>query len=190
MERKQSTHAPQGAMTLVLSSCILGFLFLITWYQFSREARVMINQTIVEDVQRLKKIFDTIHKECGIIDFDHEKNYIDFLTVKSFVGSQVGAMNLSNPEQWHGPYAQENLTVQAKLYEIVRTKHGYYIVPGNGVKLANGKIVGKDIVINQQTDIDSLVNDSEGLEFEGKALVAPVQAGKKVFVADIIQPDE
>jgi len=176
--------------TLITSSCILGFLFLVTWYQFSHETRVIINQTIIEDVSRLKVIFDTINKECGIADFNHEKNYIDFLTVRSFVSSEIGSMNLINPERWRGPYVQDNLTIQSKVYEIVLTKNGYYIVPGTGVRLSNGKIMGKDIIITPTTDLDALVNEKEGLEYKGKSLVAPIVMEKKVLVADITQADE
>ena len=140
-------------IVLVSSSLIAG-LFFLTWYQFKKEARVVINQVIMEHIAQLKTIFDRIDTECGILGFDHDKNYIDFLTVTSFVSSEIGAMNLISPEKWQGPYVHDNLTVQTKKYEIVRTKNGYYIVPGTGVQLSNGKIMGKDVVITPTTDIE------------------------------------
>ncbi len=190
VEKKHSDLAISSKTTLIISSGVLAFLFIITWYQFSHETKIIINQKIIEDVSHLKSIFDTINKECGIQDFMHEKNYIDFLTVKNFVSSEVGSMNLMVPEKWSGPYLQSNLTLQSKVYEIVRTKNGYYIVPGTGVRLANGKVMGKDIIITPATDMDSLVNEKEGLEYKGRALVAPLPIEKKIMVADITQADE
>ena len=94
------------------------------------------------------------------------------------------------PEKWAGPYLQENPTVQSKVYEIVLTKNGYYIVPGTGVRLANGKIMGKDIVLTPQTDIDQVINEKSGLEYKGKPLVVPIEMQKKILVADIVESDE
>ncbi len=177
-------------LVILISSALLTGLFFLTWYQFTKEARIIINQVIVGDITQLKAIFDKIDTECGILGFDHEKNYIDFLTVKSFVSSEVGAMNLIMPEKWQGPYVQDNPTIQSKKYEIVLTKKGYYIVPGTGVQLSNGKIMGKDIIITSTTDIDELINEQDGLHYQGKALFAPVVMHKRVLTADIEQEDE
>jgi hypothetical protein len=178
------------SLGILISSALLTGLFFITWYQFTKEARIIINQVIADDVIRLKAIFDRIDTECGIQNFDHERNYIDFLTVKSFVSSEIGALNLITPEKWQGPYVQDNPTIQSKKYEIVLTKNGYYIVPGTGVQLSNGKVMGKDIIITPATNIDEFVNEEHGLYYKGKALVAPVKMHKKVLTADIEQEDE
>jgi hypothetical protein len=178
------------SLVILISSALLTGLFFLTWYQFTKEARVIINQVIVADITQLKAIFDRIDTECGILGFDHERNYIDFLTVKSFVSSEVGAMNLIAPEKWQGPYVQDNPTVQSKKYEIIRTKKGYYIVPGTGVQLSNGKVMGKDITITSATDIETLATQVDGLNYQGKALVAPVKMHNKALVANIEQEDE
>jgi len=178
------------SLVILISSALLTGLFFLTWYQFTKEARVIINQVIVADITQLKAIFDRIDTECGILGFDHEKNYIDFLTVKSFVSSEIGAMNLIAPEKWQGPYVQDNPNIQSKKYEIVLTKKGYYIVPGTGVQLSNGKVMGKDIIITSATDIDTLVAQEEGLNYQSKALIAPITMHKRVLVADIEQEDE
>lgn len=167
-----------------VSTTLLTGLFFLTWYQFSKEARVIINKVVLADISQLKEIFDKIDTDCGILGFDHEKNYIDFLTVKSFVSSEIGAMNLIAPEKWQGPYVQDNPSIQSKKYEIVLTKNGYYIVPGTGVQLSNGKIMGKDIVITPSTDIDKLVAQADGLQYQGKSLIAPLKTHKKLLAAD------
>lgn len=178
------------SLMILVSSALLTGLFFLTWYQFTKEARIIINKVIVDDITQLKAIFERIDAECGILEFDHEKNYIDFLTVKSFVSSEVGAMNLMAPEKWQGPYVQDNPTVQSKKYEIVRTKKGYYIVPGTGVQLSNGKVMGKDIIITSATDIEKLVAEADGLNYQGKALIAPIKMHNKALVANIEQEDE
>lgn len=178
------------SLKIIISACALIILFGITWYQFSREARIMVNEVIVKDVERLQEIFKKINSECTISGFEHEKNYIDFLTVKSFVSHEVGSMELMFPSKWQGPYLPENPNVQGKKYEIVKTKYGYYIVPGTGVRLANGKIMGKDIIISAATDIMQLVNEQQGLEYNGKSLVALAWTPKNPPAVDLTQEDE
>ena len=176
---------------IVVSSILLIGLFALTWYQFKREARIIINKVIIEDVIQLKTIFDTINQECGILNFDHDRNYIDFLTVKSFVSSEVGSMNLEHPEKWGGPYVQDNPTMQSKKYEIVRTKSGYYIVPGAGVQLSQGKIMGRDVVITPQTNMKLLMSKKGSLWYEGKPLCARVttRSDKSPSISRQVDPE-
>ncbi len=190
MKRYIARGFTSSYMTIIISSLLLIGLFFITWYQFSRQTRVIINQIIAEDVAQLKVIFDEIHRECGILGFDHEKNYIDFLTVKEFVSNEIGAMSLILPEKWRGPYVQDNLAIQSKVYEIAKTKDGYYIIPGSGVSLSNGKIMGKDIIITPTTDVHQFVNEESGLEYKGKSLVAKIAMKNDVIKSEETQIDE
>lgn len=132
------------------------------------------DELIVEHIKSLANIFNAIEQIIGIIGFEHDKNYIDFLNVKSFVGSEVGSMNLRNPEKWQGPYLNDNPTFQEKLYMVVKTDKGYFIVPGDGVELSNGKIIGKDIIISSNTDIEALMRDQKGLSYKGNPLAAKI----------------
>ena len=61
---------------------------------------------IAQEVVQLRDIFHRIHKTCVIIDFDEQKNHINFLNVEKFTGSEVGPMNLAHPEKWEGPYLE------------------------------------------------------------------------------------
>jgi hypothetical protein len=100
------------------------------------------------------------------------------LNVKEFSGAEVGPMNLAYPERWEGPYLEDNPTMQEKEYLIVRTKRGYFITPGEGVILPNGKDVGKDkIVLNEDTNIRILMTDSQALMFKDRVFAAPVMIG-------------
>lgn len=134
---------------------------------------------IVQDVQKLQQIFQEIDKDCKIIGFEHTKNHIDFLTVKEFVGSQVGSMNLTYPRNWKGPYLQRTPAVNEQQYIILKTSKGHYIVPGDGVALANGTMIGKDFVLDQNSDVDSLLQRNDRLKSSQGALAAKIEIGVK-----------
>lgn len=131
-----------------------------------------IGEIITQDVQKLSDIFENIHKEAGIISFDFQKNPINFLTIKKdgFVGSEVGSMNLAYPKKWNGPYVKDNLAVRGVEYLVVRTKKGYFITPGLGLKLPNGKKMGTDIPLDENASIAAMAVDENFLSFKGKPL--------------------
>jgi hypothetical protein len=166
--------------TLTVTSIFI-ILFVLSlmvfWYQGKRETDIII----ADDIARLDAIFEKINETCTIINFEHQKNYIDFLTIKSFVGSEVGPMNLAYPDKWEGPYLDDNPTMQEKYYQVVHTKHGYFIVPGPGVRLTNGKVIGKDITFDEDADIPSMIKNGL-LQFQGRPLASKIMDG---FVPEI-----
>jgi hypothetical protein len=161
-----------------LASVIFGFLFLLAVGQLLYQARTIADHVIADDIQRLGKIFATINDECKITGFEHQKNDIDFLNVEKFTGSKIGPMNLAAPQHWHGPYMKENPTVQEKPYQIVRTMKGYYITPGQGVQLSNKKVIGKDIILDENVDMDALLQDPQALQFKGKPLAVHISVNE------------
>ncbi len=154
---------------------ITGFFLLallgIALQRYYSDSKKIINLLTAQNVSELAQIFKKIDETCGILSFEHEKNYIDFLTVERFVGSEVGAMNLIHPEKWEGPYLKDNPTIQEKYFIVLDNANGYYIAPGDGVTLANGKIIGTDIILAKDTNLEDLLNDGNDLLFEGKPLV-------------------
>lgn len=164
-------------LTVVLFVLLIGTA---VWrFKSSPESRV--ETYIVQDVANLSVILKKIDEECSIIGVKHQQNYIDFLNVISFAGSEVGPLNLAHPDKWKGPYVKDNPTVQGHLYQIVRAQEGYFIAPGNGVKLSNGKVIGKDIVFDENTSLRNLTCSSQALTFQGKPLVVPLETSKSVF---------
>ncbi len=155
----------------VVTALLLITLICIAGYRLYTQANTITNALIVEHVEELAEIFQRIDKECQIIGFENEKNPIDFLTVKSFVGSEVGSMNLAYPSGWQGAYVKDNPTVQEKPYVVLVHQKGWYVAPGDGVVLANGKVIGKDIMITAQSDVDALVGDREGLQYNGQPMM-------------------
>lgn len=156
----------------------LGILFLFafgyTIYYFWGQAQRAINDTMTEQLNHLVDIFHRIDNQCKILGFDLEKTPINFLNVKNFAGSEVGSMNLAYPHKWQGPYVETNPTVEGKHYYILKTKNAHYIVPGDGVQLKGGKVLGKDVVITSQTDIEALIKREKGLTYDGHPLIVPL----------------
>ena len=149
---------------------IVGVFLILSFVNYFYRSDIVTGTVVAQEVKRLTAIFQTIHKQCKILGFDNQQHSINFLNVESFVGSEVGPMNLAYPEKWGGPYVGENPTVQSKEFMVVRTDGGYFITPGNGVRLPNGKIVGKDILLGQDTDITALIADPSAFLFQGRSL--------------------
>ena len=129
-------------------------------------------QKIMADLDTLASVFQKIHQDCSILSVERGKVPINFLNIKKagFVGNKIGPLTLAHPEKWNGPYLMRTPQVQGKNYQIVWTLDGYYIVPGDGVKLPNKKIMGVDIVINASTHMKKLVQSTGSLQYRGKAL--------------------
>jgi len=166
-------------------SCLAAISVLMYWSRTHRGTDAWVHQ----DVVQLQSIFKRIQKDCYISSFAHIKNPIDFLTVISFVGSQVGPMNLSFAQHWQGAYLQQNPKIQQQLYSVLKNKQGYFIVPGDGVKLNNGKVIGKDIVLNYDSEMNALMNDSQGLLSKSGVLTAPIQIGSDTMSSMMRYPE-
>lgn len=131
---------------------------------------------LATDISRLACIFQQIDATAGIAGFDFAKNEINFLNIKKdgFVGSEVGSMNLIRPARWEGPYVTEVSSLQEQNYMIARTKQGYFIAPRDGVQLPNGKVIGKDIILDENADIESMMQDNSLLAHNGAPLAAKI----------------
>lgn len=159
----------------LLLGVIFTAFFAFVVVKFISQARKANDELIATQIQQLSGIFKKINESAKIIGFRHPKNYIDFLNVRSFQGSEVGPMSLLDPKKWQGPYLDENLSIEGHEYQIIVTKKGSYIVPGNGVKLANGVVVGKTLTIDPKSDIEALMRDPKALLSGDKPLAAHVE---------------
>ena len=152
-------------------SIIIG-LIIISIVNFYYRSNILTGTMIADDVKKLAKIFNTIHKQCRILSFDVQQNPINFLNVEKFSGSEVGSMNLAYPNEWKGPYLPDNPTVQGVEYMVVDTERGYFITPGEGVELPNDKVIGKDIILNKEADITAMMHNRAQLYYNGRPLAA------------------
>jgi hypothetical protein len=181
----------------ILSIIIIAILVGVSLYNLRTSFSRTVGQIIIEDVEKLSKIFKQINDQAGIMEIHGIKTPINFLNIKKggFTGSQVGPLNLEFPDKWQGPYLQQNPEVENIQYNIIKTKRGHFIVPGDGVKLPNGKIIGKDIIFTENSDIDHMGHDEKILLYNGKPLVEPLTI-KKIFevqgsaALQPIMPDE
>jgi len=160
---------PRYGLFIGLGIVLLGLVGLVV-YQVQRHTRMAAQYVIADHIEQLHKILTTIDDQCGIVSIAHDRNYLDFLQVAKFVGNQVGPLQLRNPEKWAGPYVEQTPTVQGKVYELNKVRDGYAITPGTGVRLDNKKVVGTDIIVSPEIDIDTLLTPEMGFEFDGRPL--------------------
>lgn len=165
----------KNKMSVVIAALFL-MVFLGSIWVYWYKAQQAKDKIIAGDVALLAQILNTIDRECGILSFEHTKNNIDFLNVISFEGSEVGPINLKHPENWQGAYLKDNPTIQEKYYQVINTDHGYWVAPGDGVKLSNGLQIGKDIVFNKDTNMQKLVDTL--LHYNGQALAVQILNGE------------
>ncbi len=186
---RKSSHSRYSSLLFFIATTIFSALSVISLVVFWQHANKSTDMIIHQDVINLQKVFQKIHQDCKIISFDHEKNYIDFLTVKEFVGDQVGSMNLAVPKLWKGPYLSENPKIQDHAYVVLKNKQGYFIVPDDGVVLHTGKIIGKDIVLNATTDMQKMMENPNGLKSSVGCLAAFVSIENNHFLMNVSVAD-
>ncbi len=173
----KQAYMKKNVVAYIVPALTVGFFLLligIAVFSVRYKTKQFSGDAMASDITQLVAIFKSIHEDCTILGFDYQKNPINFLNVESFAGSEVGPMNVAHPENWKGPYVDDNLAMQNKEYQIVRTKAGYFIVPGEDVKLPNGNVMGKDMVLDEDADIMQLTQNGQPLNFEGKQLAAQI----------------
>lgn len=164
----------QGFIIPLLGILLVGAFIALSFFTTYKKTNETVGLMISEHVSHLGDVFTKIHKTCGILSFDYQKNPINFLNVKSFSGSQVGSMNLLHPKKWKGPYVHTNPTIQHSDFQVVRTHQGYFVAPGEGTKLPNGLTVGKDIILNETADIIKMAQQGGVLNYKGKSLTIAI----------------
>ncbi|MCK4265322.1 hypothetical protein KAW80_03120 [Candidatus Babeliales bacterium] len=141
-------------------------LLFFTVYVFVFHRPLMKSNFLISDIDKIVKILERIDKECNILSISGERHPVNFFTVKEFAGSEIGPLNLAHPDQWRGPYLDNNPAAGGKFYEIVRAKDGYYIVPGYGVQLPNGLIIGKDFKIDREVNVKEMLQNDGKLNYQ------------------------
>lgn len=160
---KHITHRAKRYFFPIVVGTVAIIAFAFVTFNYLWQAREDNDIQIAQHIEKLSQIFTQIESCCNITGFRSQKDFIDFLNVSSFEGSQVGPMNLEHPEKWTGPYVKNNLSIEGKLYQVIQYDDKYYIVPGDGVKLANGKVIGETLILNSKSDLPALMSDSNAL---------------------------
>jgi hypothetical protein len=181
--RKKNYYFPIAVIIGIIF--FVGITFFDTRYRAKDDAGLMIAAEVIT----LRDIFHRIHKTCTIVDFDAQKNPINFLNVEKFTGSEVGPMNLVYPDKWEGPYLKENPTLYHIAYQVVSTKKGYYVTPGDGVTLPNGKIIGKDIILDQKANVSKMMSNDQELLYNDRPLAVRLELGTPANIQFFMNDD-
>src|SRR3990172_12711866 len=115
---------------VVFSATLLSLLLVVFFFRIFRSRTEVLGAVIIDDLAHIERVLNQVDKECNILSIRTERAVLDFFTVVKFAGSTVGCLNLAHPKKWKGPYLQQNPSVQGKLYEVVGTKEGYFVIPG------------------------------------------------------------
>lgn len=159
---------------VVFSSSILSLLLLMSLFKFYYNKPYFTASLITNDLKSINDALTLIDKKCNILQIRGGKITLDFFNVKKFKGSVVGGMSVAYPVKWQGPYFEINPLLQQKYYELIQAKDGYFIVPGNGVKLPNGFVVGKDFSIDAKTIVIPMLKPGGYLFFKGISLARKI----------------
>ena len=156
----------------VISTLIFGLFILIFFIRIIYSRPNLIASIIEDDVKIIMLAMKKIDSRCNILSIERDRNEVNFLNVKSFSGSEIGPLNLAYPKKWEGPYLRVNPTIQGRFYKIVKASDGWFVVPGEGVWLPNGKKMGKDVVISRKTKVSRLLEKDASLWFNKKKMAA------------------
>lgn len=149
------------------------FLIIILVFFFTRVFRdkpYFATTVLNNEVSKIADALNKVDYDCSILSIENEKNPVDFLTVKTFVGSEIGSLNVAYPKNWKGPYLLDNPRFEGKLYQIIKTKQGAFVIPGDGVKLPNGQVVNKSFRINYDSDVSKMLDQGGQLNYQGTSL--------------------
>lgn len=169
-----SKNGKSNIIVALGTATFLLFLVGITIFYFLNYTKQATADQIITDIELLGSTFKKIDETAVILEFNSPKSVINFLNIKKdgFVGSEVGPMNLVHPQKWNGPYLRDNPMIDNKEYQVIKTAEGYYVVPGDGVKLPNGKIMGTDVIIDRSTLMKELISDGGDLNYKNRPLGA------------------
>ncbi len=157
-------------VSVTVMTAIVGLYIVSSFY----ERPYYIAQIMQNDLDTLLTILNKIDNECDILHIKNNHVVLDFFTVKNFAGSEIGGINLAYPQNWSGPYMTQNPVLQQCYYELIVAQDGAFVVPGNGATLPNGKIMGKDIVLNTGSTVGQYLDKQGALYWEGSLLARKI----------------
>ena len=158
----------------VFSASVLMLLMAAFFIKILGERPSFMASIVHSDLKIIAAALEKIDRECTVTSVSGGRTAINFLTVKKFVGSVVGGLDLMMPEKWQGQYLEVNPTLQQQYYELVLAHDGYYVVPGRGVVLPNGYTVGKEFELNGDSDVSKMLQPGGFLHYKGESLAVVV----------------
>ena len=160
---------------VVFSSTLLTLMLLVALFKVYYNKPYFTASLINNDIKIVHEALHTIDKKCNILRFNSRRVILDFFTVRTFDGSVIGGVSLAYPKKWQEPVLHNNPIIQQKFYEVVRAQDGFFVVPGEGVELPTGLVMGKDLVIKRQTQVEPMLKPNGKLFFKGIELAKKIQ---------------
>lgn len=168
-ELKKNSSLLNNHMVMLIGFFMLAFA---SWMVFKR---IHKTHSPKEEFLIAANIIRSIDNDCKIIKLIGNNNPVNFFNIKEFSGNTIGSIQIADPLKWHGPYLDYIPSYNDVPLSLVNTASGLYIVPGNGTLLENGKIMGTDIIIDQNTNMDEIIKNYPELLLENKKILyAPV----------------
>lgn len=152
----------------VMSTAFLVLLMTIFAVRVFYSRPRVVASIIEDDIKLITLALEKIDAKCNILRVEDDYNEIDFLNMEDFTGSQAGPLNLAYADKWEGPYLQVNPMLQEQYYELVRALDGFFVMPGRGVRLPNGLVIGEDFEVNASTNVEPMTEAGGFLHYEGK----------------------
>jgi len=133
--------------------------------------------------------FDT---DCGLKKVLPGIHALDFLTMSYLPVDSLAGFDIQNVRAWQGPYLKTVPVVDGRPYVLLATESGLFVAPSYGVRLPSGKLLGRDVVWDWQSDIDAMTADDAPLSHQGEPLArkfvprAEVAAERSSFLTEFM----
>lgn len=164
----------------VFSASILVLLIGVSFIKLLSERPLFMATLVSKDIKKIVTKLEIIDEQCVATSLGSGRTPLNFFTVKNFTGSVIGGIELQNPVGWRGPYLEVNPSLQQQYYELVETGDGFYVIPGRGVILPNGYVVGKDFDVMKDTDVAKMLQPGGFLHYKNEQLAMRVKFKKLV----------
>lgn len=167
------TRVAQSAGT-----ALLAFLFLVCTAHFVLYAPRWHAAVVQADLRHIADAVTRMHHDCEIKKMRVGIHPITALAKRRIQPYDLQNITLAHPGSWKGPYLARVPVVQNHPYQLLKTHRGLFIVPGTGVTLPNGQIVGRDLEWHARTDVTALADSGGPLFYQGQPLMAEIVYGE------------
>jgi hypothetical protein len=125
-------------------------------------------------VRLLGKALQKAHNDVRFMQILPGKHSLDFLVASRFECDSNAGIGVERKNAWKGPYLNRIPTIQGHPYVLLKTSKGLFVVPGDGVELPSGIVIGNGISWSDKMDIKALMSDGNMLTIGKYPLAAEV----------------
>lgn len=157
------------------TATLLGLITLCTLHFVMRAPQWQIS-AVQTDLHRIGAAIRQLDTDCYITDMRVGLHPVSILTRHTLNEGPL-YLNLQHPKKWKGPYLHRIPTLQDKPYQLLKTNTGLFVVPGEGVKLPSGLVIGEDIEWRADTDVNALAASGGSLFYKSGPIAYEVAYG-------------